>query len=211
MRMKSVVLPIICLLIAWFTAMPAQAQDTAAGEASFQICKTCHGQRGEGQQALNAPALAGLPDWYLVRQLQNFKDGIRGADGKDIYGSQMRPMSLTLANDDAVKNVAAYIKTLSAAKAKPTLGGDADKGKALYVVCATCHGQKGEGQLALNSPRLNHQHDWYLLRQLKNFKEGIRGKHPKDVFGAQMVPMAMTLADEEAMKNVIAYINSLDK
>jgi cytochrome c oxidase subunit 2 len=175
------------------------------------ICKTCHGQQGEGQLALNAPALAGQSTWYLERQLQNFKAGIRGADAKDIYGSQMRPMAMTLADDNAVKNVAAYITTLPVAKPTPTLGGDAAKGKSLYVVCAACHGQKAEGQLALNSPRLNHQHDWYLLRQLKNFKDGIRGKHPQDTFGAQMVPMAMTLADEEAMKNVIAYINSLDQ
>ncbi|ETW98039.1 MAG: hypothetical protein ETSY1_20370 [Candidatus Entotheonella factor] len=213
MRMKSMVLPMMCLIAMLLTVMsrPAQAQDLAAGEASFQICKTCHGQKGEGQLALNAPSLAGQFDWYLERQLKNFKEGIRGADGKDIYGSQMRPMSLTLADDAAVKNVVAYIKTLPSAKVKTTLGGDAAKGKALYVVCATCHGQNGEGMLPLNSPRLNNQHDWYLLRQIKNFKEGIRGKHPKDIFGAQMVPMAMTLADEEAMKHVIAYINSLDK
>ncbi len=213
MRMKPFVLPMICLAIALLAAMnrPALAQDLAAGEASFQICKTCHGQQGEGQLALNAPSLTGQFDWYLERQLKNFKEGIRGADAKDIYGSQMRPMSMTLADDAAVKNVVAYIKTLPAAKVKSTLGGDAAKGKPLYTVCATCHGQKGEGLLALNSPRLNNQHDWYLLRQIKNFKEGIRGKHPKDVFGAQMVPMAMTLADEEAMKHVIAYINSLDQ
>lgn len=213
MRMKPMVLPVICLTAMLLAAMshPALAQDTAAGEASFQICKTCHGQKGEGQLALNAPSLAGQHGWYLERQLQNFKAGIRGADAKDIYGSQMRPMSLTLADDAAVKNVVAYIKTLPAPKAKTTLGGDAAKGKALYVVCATCHGQKAEGLLPLNGPRLNNQHDWYLLRQIKNFKEGIRGKHPKDIYGAQMVPMSMTLADEEAMKNVIAYINSLAK
>ncbi len=207
MRMKPIVLPILVMILTFMAGMSDLAQ--AQGEASFQICKTCHGQNGEGQKALNAPALAGQPDWYLVRQLQNFKAGIRGAHEKDVYGSQMRPMALTLADDNAVKNVAAYIKTLPAAKVKNTLGGDAAKGKTLYVVCATCHGQKAEGNLALNSPRLNNQHDWYLLRQIQNFKAGIRGKHPKDVYGAQMMPMAATLADETAMKDVIAYINSL--
>ncbi len=211
MRMKPNVLPIVVMTLTLLAGMSglARAQDAAAGEASFAICKTCHGQNGEGQQALNAPALAGQLDWYLARQLQNFKAGIRGAHEKDIYGSQMRPMALTLADDNAVKNVAAYIAKLPATKVVSTLGGDAAKGKAAYVVCATCHGQKGEGNLALNSPRLNNQHDWYLLRQIQNFKAGIRGKHPKDIYGAQMAPMVMTLANEEAMKNVIAYINSL--
>ena len=136
--------------------------------------------------------------------------GIRGADAKDVYGSQMRPMAMTLADEAAVKNVVAYIQTLPVAKAKPTLDGDADQGKALYAVCATCHGQKAEGNLALHAPRLNIQEDWYLLRQLKNFKDGIRGRHPQDTYGAQMQAMSNTLPDEAAMKNVIAYIISLE-
>jgi cytochrome c oxidase subunit 2 len=210
--MQSFVLPMICFVILFFAPLkiPHQAQDTAAGEAAFQICKTCHGQQGEGQLTLNAPNLTGQFDWYLVRQLQNFKAGIRGADAKDVYGSQMRPMALTLADDAAVNNVVAYLQTLPVVEAEPTLDGDADQGKALYVVCATCHGQKAEGNLALHAPRLNTQQDWYLLRQLKNFKDGIRGKHPQDTYGAQMQAMSNTLPDEAAMKNVIAYIKSLD-
>ncbi len=211
--MKPIVLPIIGMILTLIAGVsgPVQAQDAAAGEASFVICKTCHGPNGAGQQALNAPALSGQSDWYLVRQLQNFKVGIRGAHAQDVFGSQMRPMALTLADDNAVKNVAAYITKLPAAKAPATLGGDAAKGKALYVVCSTCHGQKAEGNLALNSPRLNNQHDWYLLRQIQNFKAKIRGGNPEDIYGAQMVGMAAILADEEAMKNVIAYIISLDQ
>jgi cytochrome c oxidase subunit II len=185
------------------------AQDIRAGEASFQICKTCHGQKGEGQQALNSPSLSGQFDWYTERQLKNYKEGIRGGHPNDIYGSQMRPMALTLADDNAIKNVAAYINTLPVAKPPRTFGGDAAKGKTLYMLCATCHGQKAEGMLALNSPRLNTLSDWYMLRQLQNFKAGIRGTHPKDIYGMQMAPMAMALADEQAMKDVIAYILSL--
>lgn len=199
--------------IAATVSIPAFANELAAGEASFQICKTCHGQFGEGNLALNAPAIAGLQDWYLERQLKNYKEGIRGADAKDIYGSQMRPMSMTLADDMAVQSVVAYMKTLPTPTPTPapkqTLGGDAAKGKALYTVCATCHGQKAEGMKALGAPALNTQHDWYLVRQIKAFKSGIRGKHPKDIFGQQMVPMSMTLVDDEAIKNVTAYITSL--
>ncbi len=62
---------------------------------------------------------------------------------------------------------------------------------------------------ALNSPQLANLQDWYILRQLKNFKEGVRGSHPKDTYGSQMRPMSMTLIDEQAMKDVAAYINSL--
>ena len=87
--------------------------------------------------------------------------------------------------------------------------GNAAKGKTLYTTCAACHGVNAEGNPALNSPALTGLQDWYMVRQLKNFKEGIRGGNPKDTFGAQMRPMAMTLPDEQAMEDVVAYILTL--
>ena len=68
---------------------------------------------GEGNVSLNAPRLSNQHDWYLVRQLQNFKKGVRGANQNDVYGAQMRPMAMILANDQAVNDVAAYINTLA--------------------------------------------------------------------------------------------------
>ena len=89
--------------------------------------------------------------------------------------------------------------------------GDAAKGKALYAVCASCHGANGEGVKAMNGPRLEGQDDWYMKRQLQNFKNGIRGSNPKDVYGMQMKPMAMTLKDDKAIDDVVAYILTFKK
>jgi cytochrome c oxidase subunit 2 len=52
--------------------------------------------------------------------------------------------------------------------------------------------------------------DWYLVTQLKNFKQGIRGAHPKDPYGPQMVSMAAILPDDQAAKDLVAYINTFD-
>ena len=87
--------------------------------------------------------------------------------------------------------------------------GDPKKGKQLYQVCIACHGANGQGNQALNAPNLVGLQDWYLIRQLKYFKEGIRGTHPKDTFGAQMRPIAMTLSNDKAITDVTAYITSL--
>ena len=87
--------------------------------------------------------------------------------------------------------------------------GDPEKGKALYAICASCHGQNAEGIAALNAPANAGQDLWYMTRQLKNFRTGTRGAHPDDTFGAQMRPMAMVLADDEAIDDVVAYIASL--
>ncbi|MCA9545576.1 MAG: cytochrome c [Myxococcales bacterium] len=200
------------VLAGLLAAGPAQADgDAAKGKAKYATCVACHGANGEGNVALNAPTIAGQATWYLERQLKHFKDSVRGADAKDVYGMQMRPMAMILATDQDIADVAAHVSGLKAAKSAGTLGGDAAKGKALYAVCTACHGPKAEGMQALNSPRLTFQQDWYLLRQLKNFQSGLRGAHPQDVYGMQMAPMAKTLVNEQALKDVIAYIKSLEQ
>ena len=87
--------------------------------------------------------------------------------------------------------------------------GDAETGKQLYAICSACHGQNAEGVAALNAPANAGQDLWYMTRQLKNFQKGIRGAHPDDTFGAQMRPMALVLADDQAIDDVVAYIASM--
>jgi len=89
--------------------------------------------------------------------------------------------------------------------------GDPAKGKTLFATCGACHGPNGEGMEALNAPKLAGQEEWYIIRQLENFKGGIRGANPKDTYGMQMAPMAQTLPDAQAMADVAAYIKSLAK
>ena len=186
------------------------AQDLDNGKKMYQICTACHGAEGHGNQVLNAPQIAGLDAVYLETQLRNWKEGIRGAHPDDTAGLQMRPMSMTLKDEETIKDVAAYVATLEAKIPEATLeGGDATKGQAAYAVCLACHGPDAGGNAALKSPSLRHQNDWYMLAQLKKFKSGIRGSNPKDVGGMQMRPMSMTLVDEQAMKDVIAHIRSL--
>jgi hypothetical protein len=69
----------------------------------------------QGNQALNAPPLAGASDWYQLTALQKFKAGVRGTNPKDTTGMLMRPMSMTLADEQAMKDVIAYIATLNPA------------------------------------------------------------------------------------------------
>ena len=87
--------------------------------------------------------------------------------------------------------------------------GDTTAGAALYQTCSACHGANGEGNQALNSPKLSGQETWYLKRQLHYFKTGVRGTAENDVFGKQMAPMAAILANEKAINDVVAYITSL--
>jgi len=209
--MKRLFVVGITLALGIMTAENANAAgDPAKGEAAYAVCAACHGANGMGNKALNAPRIAGQEPWYLERQLKNFKGGIRGADPKDTYGMQMRPMALTLANDQAVSDMAAFLSSMPVSKSsESTVKGDTSAGKASYMICQTCHGPKGGGNRALNSPNLTGLQDWYIVRQLKNFKSGARGTKAGDTYGMQMRPMALTLTTDAAINNIAAYIATL--
>jgi cytochrome c oxidase subunit 2 len=193
----------------WAMNSARVAGNAAVGAANYAVCAACHGQQAEGQQALNAPKLAGQGDWYLKKQLLNYKSGARGAHQDDLYGKQMAPMAATLGNEAAIDNVIAHIGTLADNKAAATVAGDAGNGAKLYAVCAYCHGKDGAGNQALNAPRVAGMTDWYMKRQLQNFQQGIRGLHPTDYYGFQMTLMAQSLHNEQAVDDLIAYINTL--
>jgi cytochrome c oxidase subunit 2 len=202
---------------AWLSSQPTYAQmsaqaaggTAAAGKTLYAVCAGCHGAQAEGNPALHAPKLAGLGDWYLKRQLKNYKQGARGTHDKDEFGKMMAPMAATLADDAAIANVVAYIATLPDRPAPATVAGRTNKGQGSYVTCAACHGPGGRGLQATNAPALAGMSDWYLVTQLKNFKQGIRGTHAKDMYGPQMASMTGMLTSDQAIDDVVAYINTL--
>ena len=61
----------------------------------------------------------------------------------------------------------------------------------------------------IGAPKLSGLNDWYLLNQLLNFKNEIRGIHPDDLFGKQMMETAQ-MFNEEMLKDVVAYISEED-
>ena len=193
----------------WAEISGRAAGDPAAGQAQYAMCAACHGQGAEGNIAMNAPGLAGLPEWYVERQLTYYQQGVRGAHEQDIYGQQMAPMARTLANEAAVRNVTAYIASLEPVRASATLDGDPERGEAHYNTCGACHGASAQGNYALQAPRLAGQDDWYLKRQLENFRLGIRGAHQEDRYGHQMVLMARSLQNEQSVDDLLAYLNTL--
>jgi len=189
---------------------PVVAGDTQVGEKVYASCVACHGARGEGNPAMNAPALAGQNEGYLARQLSNFKAGIRGTDAADTLGMQMRGMTATLADETAVANVAAYLAGLPVALApEDTTGADLRNGENEYNgACGACHGGAAQGNTSLKAPRLAGLGSVYLKRQYQNFASGVRGSHPDDRLGYQMKMMATMLSSEQDLDDVLAFIGS---
>lgn len=200
-------------LMAWCAVLGGCGAAAGEGEGRAAVvfrdnCGVCHGANGEGTPSIAAPAIAGLPVWYVSAQLNKFRDGIRGAHADDVEGLRMRPMSRTLEARD-VEPIAAYVASLAKVSPDRTLPGDAEAGKAAYAPCTACHGADGAGNEALKAPPIAQLDDWYITAQLYKFKAGVRGVNPKDVTGGQMRPMALTLKDDKAVADVVAHIGTL--
>jgi len=89
--------------------------------------------------------------------------------------------------------------------------GNPERGKELYQTCIACHGKNGQGNPALKAPQLAGQYPWYTVTQLQHFQNGVRGgDRENDPTGAMMRPMAENLETEQDMKDVAAYIATLE-
>jgi len=77
--------------------------DPVIGEQKAKGCATCHGAKGEGVLP-NNPALVGLEQAYIVKQLQDFKSGARKSP-------TMKMFAQTLSDED-MNNIAAYYASL---------------------------------------------------------------------------------------------------
>jgi cytochrome c553 len=177
----------------------------------YGYCEQCHGTRGEGNYEFRVPAIAGLPQWYVQAQLDKFRIGARGDHPEDVDGLRMRPMSRTLATPREVELVSAYVASLPRVDPVPRLpAGDPERGRALFQTCIQCHQEDASGSQEKNAPPLTLHSDWYIVAQLEKFRTGIRGTDPLDATGSQMRAMSMTLANEEAMRDVAAYIASIE-
>jgi len=179
------------------------------GAELFETCQPCHGAEGQGNPDIEAPAIAGLPQWYIEAQLTGFQNGWRGKHAEDLPGLRMRPMAVTLNHDGDIPSVAAYVASLEAPFPASTLHGNAGAGAAQYEqTCFTCHGPDGRGNEVLRAPPIVQLHDWYLVQELENFRSGARGAHPADTWGLTMRAQAVLLSDQ-AMADVIAYVQTL--
>jgi len=195
---------------AFLAALAALVTSAAAGAGNkFDYCLLCHGANANGNYGIRAPKISGMEPWYLARQLENFAAGARGVPAADEAGHEMGPVGMRLKQEAILDAAVQFIGTLQSKRPVPTLHGDVANGKKLYAACAACHGAKGQGNATLQSPALAARSDWYLVTQLNNFKSGTRGADERDTFGAQMRAMTATLADDQAVNDVVAYINTL--
>ncbi len=179
------------------------AGDVAAGKAKSATCLACHGPDGNSPNAL-WPKLAGQHSSYIMKQLADFKAGVRKND-------LMSPMAAPLTDQD-VENLAAYFssQTQKGGTAAPD---QVALGEKLYragnkqtgvAACMACHGPTGIGNGPAKFPRISGQHADYVAKALKDFRSGNRSN---DLNG-MMRNVAAKMSDAE-IAAVAQYVQGL--
>ncbi len=203
-------LVILCLLL--ISAWDVQAEDHPVPD-EFVYCTVCHGTLFSGNVATGAPRLLGLSNWYIAAQLESFSNGFRGGHREDLAGIEMRPMAEMLSPES--QNEVSQLISKLVNPGSATLNAftspieQIEKGRQHYRSCSVCHGTDGTGNRRLGAPNLTVQSDWYLIQQLVNYRQKIRGTAPGDERGLQMSAAVATLNTEQDIVDVVAYIRSI--
>ncbi|MDU0352685.1 c-type cytochrome [Paraglaciecola aquimarina] len=198
--------------IAAFLALASFISHAGTKEAmtpeGLEYCTVCHGSQLKGNVNIGAPRLTGLSQWYVERQLNNFKNGIRGSHPEDATGEEMMRMVGNLSKQQ-LSDIAQWVTTTASEKPSASLVADVSEGEKLYQSCAACHGSNAEGNKAMGAPKLSGLNDWYILTQLNHFRLGIRGTKEKDIYGQQMKAASSVVTSEQDAANLAAYVHQL--
>jgi cytochrome c553 len=132
----------------------------------LQVCSSCHGESGTSKME-NVPSLAGQPALFLTNQLTLMREKLRPV-------AAMEPFVKGLKDDDIVALAEHY------ARLRPDPGVQqvdqrlVELGAALaqQLRCSSCHLPTFEGQEQI--PRLAPQRLDYLVRSLREYRDGLR-------------------------------------
>jgi len=159
-------------------------------------CMACHSADGGGQAAAGFPRLAGLPQAYLRKQLDDFTSGLRD-------NATMQPVAigLTDAERDAVAAYYSKLPVPSAPPVKAPAGETAQLAQTLATrgrwskglpACEQCHGPGGTG-VGEHFPSLAGQSAVYITNALHAWQQGSRHNDPLQL----MQTVASKLSDTD--------------
>ncbi len=162
----------------------------------LQNCSQCHGSDARGTTGF--PNLTD-DDWLYGGSPEAIKETIM--HGRKAQG--MMAWKAALGGEQGVKEVAAYVLSLSGREVDPAL---AEAGKSRFAMCAACHGPEGKGSLAmgipLGAPNLT-DNIWLYGGSERTVQESIRNGR------AGVMPAWDNILGEEKVHLIAAYVYSL--
>jgi cytochrome c553 len=100
----------IALVLLPLASAPAAGGDVAAGRRKALQCQTCHGLDGLSKLP-DAPHLAGQPEQYLVKSLNEYRSGARKHDMMTLVAKAL--------SDQDVADLAAYYAAIEISATPP--------------------------------------------------------------------------------------------
>lgn len=183
--------------------------DAEAGQVKAAMCMGCHGVDGNSLVP-TFPKLAGLGHKYLLKQMQDIRDGRRPVA---LMAGQVDNMT-----DQDLADIAAFYN------AQPRTGGTAEPdkvslGRKVYLggiaerqvpACSGCHSPTGNGNGPAGYPALAGQYADYVAAQLKMFRKGYEDPAGRTNGGEAKImrTTAFRMSDME-IEAVASYIEGL--
>ena len=172
-------------------------------KSDTELCQGCHGETGVNAIS-SYPKLTGQYADYIVKQLLNFKSGVR-------QHPVMTGMAENVSEVD-MADIAAYFASNDTMQGDGT--GESELAKNLFgkgdlkrdiVPCKSCHGVGGKGALSGSGdiyPVIGGQHKLYLREQLLNWRSGARSNGTGGVMN--FITKSLIDTEIEALSNYIA-------
>jgi cytochrome c553 len=173
--------------------------DPARGADAFEICQGCHKRGATGTVSGAYPRLAGQHATVLIKQIADIRSGRRANPKMKRFAHE------EIVEPQDIADIAAYLQTLpipaNFGKGPGTL---LSRGKELYARdCASCHGDRGEGNAEKFFPMVAGQHYKYLLREVRFIRDADRGNANPDMI---KVVKPYSDADIEAVADYMAAL-----
>jgi len=162
---------LIFLFFIVFSSTINASGDVALGESKSQPCVGCHGPQGNSFIP-GFPKLAGQGAGYLVKQLKDFKSGVRS---DPIMAGQV-----ALLSEEDMADIAIYYSVQQISQGFAKNDANIELGQNIYrggkkdtqvTACIACHGPQGLGIPSAKFPSLASQHAMYLVKQLQAFRQ----------------------------------------
>ena len=174
----------------------AELWDDSSGDP-WDRCAECHGLDGAGNH-IKFPRLAGQNQKYIIKQLNDFREGRRKNDG-----GQMQKNATELDEAD-IPRVADWFAHQSPPWPKITIEAQPDLVRARKLAlfgadgikaCLSCHSSAQLGLLdrLIAAPRLAGQRDFYIVKELIGFRGGRRSNDADQI----MTKIARKLSDAD--------------
>lgn len=183
-------------------ALPAHAQDAAAGAKKIAMCIGCHGipeYRASFPEVYRVPKISGQNAGYIVAALQAYAKG-------DRKHPTMRGIAGSLSEQD-MKDIGAFYELQGKGEPAPaTVAAAPESIAAKLQACAACHGANFSKTLDGNHPKLAGQHADFLYVALRSYQA--EGKATWGRGNAIMQGQIKELKPAE-LKQIAAYLASL--